>query len=305
LLVTGATGQVGWELTRSLMPLGEVIAADRARCDLSRPETIGPLIRDVRPDVIVNAAAYTAVDRAEQEESLATTINGTSVGELAQSARKAGALLIHYSTDYVFDGRKAVPYVEDDAPNPLNAYGRSKLAGEVAIRNADCVYIILRTTWVYAARGHNFVKTILRLARERDELSIVADQFGAPTSARSVADATAHMVRHAQCERLAGTLMSRTAHLTASGVTSWHGFAVAILRSAARHGLLDSSQLPRINSVPTSAYPLPAARPANSQLDCRLLKIQPGLALPDWQQTLERVVEEIALMAAHAPSRFM
>jgi dTDP-4-dehydrorhamnose reductase len=294
LLVTGATGQVGWELARSLMPLGEVIAADRTRCDLSRPETIGPLIHDVRPDVIVNAAAYTAVDRAEQEESLATTINGTSVGVLAQAAGKAGALLIHYSTDYVFDGKKPAPYVEDDAPNPINAYGRSKLAGEVAIRETACDYIILRTSWVYAARGHNFVRTILRLARERDELNIVADQFGAPTSARTIADATTLFVRHTQQERVAATFASGIFHLTAAGATSWHGFAEAIVQSAARHGLLDSSRLPRINPIPASAYPLPAARPANSRLDCQLLRNWSGVALPDWQQALERVLQDIA-----------
>jgi dTDP-4-dehydrorhamnose reductase len=294
LLVTGATGQVGWELARSLMPLGEVITADRTRCDLSRPETIGPLISDLRPDVIVNAAAYTAVDRAEREESLATTINGTSVRELAQAAGNAGALLVHYSTDYVFDGRKPVSYVEDDAPNPLNAYGRSKLAGEVAIREVDCAHVILRTSWVYAARGHNFVKTILLLARERDELNIVADQFGAPTSARVVADATAHIIRHALSERIAGTLAPSICHLTAAGATSWHGFAIAIVQAATRHGLLDSSRLPRINPIPASAFPLPAPRPANSRLNCQLLRNWTRIALPDWQYALERVLQEIA-----------
>jgi dTDP-4-dehydrorhamnose reductase len=294
LLVTGATGQVGWELARSLMPLGEVIAVDRSRCDLSRPETLRTVVQDVRPDVIVNAAAYTAVDRAEQEECLAMIVNGTSVGVLAEQARKTGALLVHYSTDYVFDGKKPEPYVEDDAPNPLNAYGRSKLAGEAAIREANCAYLILRTSWVYAARGHNFVKTILRLARERDELNIVDDQFGAPTSARFIADTTAHIVRHAQRERIAGNYTSGTRHLTTAGATSWHGFAVAIAQTAARFDLLDSNRLPRINPVPSSAYPLPAARPVNSRLDCRLFRDQLDLTLPEWRQPLERVVEEIS-----------
>lgn len=294
LLVTGATGQVGWELARSLMPLGEVIALNRTACDLSQPETIREVVRDLRPQVIVNAAAYTAVDKAEKEESLATTINGESVGVLAEEARKLEALLVHYSTDYVFDGTKPEPYVEDDVPNPVNAYGRSKLAGEVAIRDADCAHVILRTTWVYAGRGQNFVKTILRLAREREELNIVADQIGAPTSARSIADATAHIVRQIQQERSVGKFSSGTYHHTAAGVTSWHGFAEAIVHNAVQHGLLDPSHVPRIRPIPTSAYPLPAARPANSQLDCRRLQNRLGIALPDWQNTLNCVVREIA-----------
>jgi dTDP-4-dehydrorhamnose reductase len=294
LLVTGPTGQVGWELTRSLMPLGDVIAVDRLRCDLSRPETIGPLVREIHPDVIVNAAAYTAVDKAEQEESLALIVNGTSVGVLAQEAERVGALLLHYSTDYVFDGKKSAPYAEDDLPNPLNAYGRSKLSGEVAIREAGCAHVILRTSWVYAARGNNFVRTILRMAREREVLNIVADQFGAPTNARFIADATAQVIRRAQREHLAGQFASGICHLTTTGTTSWHGFAEAIVKSAARHGLLDINRLPKINPIPASAYPLPAVRPANSRLDCRLVQSQANLTLPDWPQGLERVVEEIA-----------
>jgi dTDP-4-dehydrorhamnose reductase len=293
LLVTGANGQVGWELTRSLMPLGEVIALDRARCDLSRPETIAPVIREHRPDVIVNAAAYTAVDRAETEETLATIINGTAVGVLAEEARRSGALLIHYSTDYVFDGTKTSPYVEDDAPNPINAYGRSKLAGEIAIRAADCAHIVLRTTWVYAARGHNFVKTILRLAREREELNIVADQFGSPTSARNIADATAHVVRHAQIVRAETKFASGTYHYTAAGTTSWHGFADAIVKIAAWHGLLDANRLPRINAIPTSDFPLPALRPANSRLNCQRLQDRFGIALPDWRRAIACVLQEV------------
>lgn len=294
LLVTGATGQVGWELARSLIPLGEVVALDRTACDLSRPNTIGAVIRDLRPQVIVNAAAYTAVDKAEKEESLATTINGESVGVLAEEARKIEALLVHYSTDYVFDGTKSGPYVEDDTPNPVNAYGRSKLAGEVAIRATGCAHVILRTTWVYAARGQNFVKTILRLAREREELNIVADQIGAPTSAHAIADATAYIVRQVQQERSAGNFAAGVYHHTAAGATSWHGFAEAIVQSGARHRLLDPSRLPRINPIPTSAYPLPAARPANSRLDCRRLQNRLGVALPDWQNMLNCVIQEIA-----------
>ena len=294
LLVTGATGQVGWEATRSLMPLGDVVAIDRTRCDFTQPETLAQVIHDVRPEVIVNAAAYTAVDKAEKEEELATIVNGMAVRVLAEAAKKTGALFIHYSTDYVFDGAKSEPYIEVDAPNPINAYGRSKLAGEAAIRTAGCDHIVLRTTWVYAARGQNFVKTILRLAREREELNIVADQFGAPTSARTIADATAHIIRQAQQERMAGKFASGTYHITAAGATSWHGFTEAIVQSASRHSLLDPNRIPKINPIPTSAYPLPAARPTNSRLDCQRLRSRFNIALPDWRQALECVVQEIA-----------
>lgn len=294
LLVTGATGQVGWELARSLLPLGEVVAVDRTRCDLSRPEPLPPLMREVRPDVIVNAAAYTAVDRAERDEALATVVNGTAVGVLAEEARNIGALLVHYSTDYVFDGSKTTPYTEDDAPGPINAYGRSKLAGEVAIRSSGCDHLILRTTWVYASRGQNFVRTILRLAREREVLNIVSDQTGAPTSARYIADATAHIIRQAQAERAAGSFTPGIYHLTASGSTTWYDFARSIIELAARQGLLESNRLPKINPIPTSAYPLPAARPANSRLDYRRLQNRFNIALPDWRHTLKNVVREIS-----------
>lgn len=293
LLVTGATGQVGWELARSLMPLGEVIAVDRSRCDLSRPETIAPLVRDIHPDVILNAAAYTAVDKAESEEALATTINGTAVGVLAEEARRCGALLVHYSTDYVFDGRKAEPYVETDAVNPINAYGRSKLAGEIAIRATCCDHLILRTTWVYAARGQNFVKTIIRLAREREALNIVADQFGAPTSARFVADATAQVLRQVRMERQNKKFLSGIFHVTNSDATTWHGFAEEIVRVAADHGLLVPGCLPRINPIATHAYPLPAARPANSLLDCQRLRARFGVDTIGWQQAMKSVMLDL------------
>lgn len=295
LLVTGATGQIGWELTRSLMPLGDVIAVDRNRCDLARPETIAPLVRDIRPDVIVNAAAYTAVDKAESEEALATTINGTSVGILAEESRRCGALLVHYSTDYVFDGRKADPYVENDAPSPINAYGRSKLAGEVAIQAVDCAHIILRTTWVYAARGNNFLRTILRLARERDELNIVADQFGVPTSARAIADVTSHLVRQAGQEQTTGhTTYHDTYHVTADGATHWYDFAKAILEGARQLGLLDTKHPLRINPIGTKDYPLPAPRPTNSRLSNQKLRDRFGIAIPPWQQGLQCVLQEVS-----------
>lgn len=291
LLVTGAYGQVGWELARSLMPLGEVIAVDRTRCDLSHPDSLPTLIRDIRPDVIVNAAAYTAVDKAEQEETLATVINGTAVGVLAQEARKANALLIHYSTDYVFDGSKDSPYVEDDMPNPVNAYGRSKLAGEIAIRAAACDYLILRTTWVYAARGNNFVKTILRLAREREELGIVADQFGAPTWARNIADATALVIRHAVLERGAGQFASGIFNMTNSGKTTWHGFAQAIV---AAQSPVTNLKLTKLNPIATTDYPLPAQRPANSCLDASAFGKRFGLIMPSWEDALACCLGDVA-----------
>jgi dTDP-4-dehydrorhamnose reductase len=291
LLVFGANGQIGWELARRLTPLGEVIALDRAGCDLARPETIPDIIRSARPDVLLNAAAYTAVDRAETEESLATRVTGTAAGVIAQAARAAGALLVHYSTDYVFDGAKSEPYVEADAPAPLNAYGRSKLAGETAIRAAGADHLILRTSWVYAARGRNFLGTILRLARERDELRIVADQIGAPTWARDIADATGHAVRKAQRERDQDAFRSETLHMTAGGATSWHGFAAAILERA--RDRLPSR--PALCAIATADRPTPARRPRNSRLCCERLRERFGIALPDWAAALDGCLAEMSL----------
>jgi dTDP-4-dehydrorhamnose reductase len=292
LLVTGATGQVGFELARGLMPLGEVVAVDRGRCDLSHPHAIPALIDSVQPDVIVNAAAYTAVDRAEQEESLATTINGTAVGVLAEEARKRGALLIHYSTDYVFDGAKPGPYTERDIASPLNAYGRSKLCGEVAIQQVVCDHLILRTSWVYAARGQNFVKTVLRLSAERQELRIVADQIGAPTPARLVADATA-LILGRLSTREAWRSASGTYHLTTGGETSWHGFATAIVAAAREVPRGPSMSVKRILPIATSDYPLPARRPLNSRLDCTKLAQTFDLYLPDWRTALTSTLDGI------------
>jgi dTDP-4-dehydrorhamnose reductase len=282
LLVFGADGQIGWELTRSLLPLGDVIAVDRAGCDLARPETVPAAMRDARADVIVNAAGYTAVDRAEADEELATLVNGTVVGVMAQEARKAGALLVHYSSDYVFDGAKREPYVEDNPPAPLNAYGRSKLAGEHAIHDAGGDHLILRTSWVYAARGHNFLRTILRLAHARDELRVVADQIGAPTWARDVADTTAHVIAQAQRERREGQFRSGTLHMTAAGATSWHGFAEAILDQA--RDLVPTR--PALRAIATEDFSTPARRPKNSRLCCDRLSERFGITLPDWTAAL-------------------
>jgi len=292
LLLLGANGQVGWELSRSLMPLGEVVALNRQQCDLSQPERLPALVRDISPAVIINAAGYTAVDQAEGEEQLAMTVNCTAVGVLAEQARACGALLVHYSTDYVFDGTKEAPYLEEDNPHPVNAYGRSKLAGEIAVRQAGAAYLIFRTSWIYAARGHNFVRTLLRLAVERDELLIVADQVGTPNWARNIADATVHAVRQATAEGVGGSFAAGIYHLTASGTTSWYGFAEAILDCARRNGLVAAQRLPRLCPIPTEDYPTSAARPKNSRLGGYRLKERFGIVLPDWKQGLALCLEE-------------
>jgi dTDP-4-dehydrorhamnose reductase len=294
LMLTGANGQVGWELRRSLMPIGEVIALDRAGCDLSQPRDLPRIVSGLKPDIIVNAAAYTAVDRAEQEEQLATIVNGTAVGVLAVEARKSGALLIHYSTDYVFDGTKGSPYTEDDLPNPINAYGRSKLAGEKAIEEAGADHLILRTSWVYAARGHNFLRTVLRLARECDELRMVVDQIGAPTWAREIADATALMVRQACGERARASFTSGVFNVTAAGATSWHGLAEAILdQEMSRQGV--QRNRPKVYPISSLEYPVPAARPKNSRLASTRLRERFGIALADWKQALAFCIHDMAV----------
>ncbi len=288
ILLTGRNGQVGWELSRALAPLGEVVAFDREGLDLAAPDQIVSAVRAVRPDVIVNAAAYTAVDRAESEPGAALAVNAVAAGVLAEEAQRAGALLVHYSTDYVFDGTKDAPYAEEDAPNPLNAYGRSKLAGEHAIRAAGVPHLILRTSWVYAARGKNFFVTILRLLREKSALRIVSDQIGAPTSAGALADATAELLR--RHDPIALGELSGIYHATAGGSTSWHGFATEI----ARLEQAALPQMPPIVPIPSSEYPLPAPRPRNSRLsNAKLLRCF-GVRLPPW---------EACLAACHAQLR--
>ena len=284
ILVTGAGGQVGWELARACQPLGSVVATDRAGLDLAQPDAMRAALQAIRPDVILNAAAYTAVDQAERDEELATRINATAVGVLADAAASLGALLLHYSTDYVFDGTKAAPYayVETDLPNPASAYGRSKLAGERALAASGAQWLCLRTSWVYAERGKNFVRTILRLAAERAELRIVADQIGAPTSARLIADATAQLLAQALAERAAGSFQPAVLHLTASGSTSWHGFATRIIELA-REAAPAPLRVERVVAIRTEDYPLPAARPRNSRLDCSALARRYGLTLPGWE----------------------
>jgi dTDP-4-dehydrorhamnose reductase len=267
------------------MPLGEVIAMDRNACDLSRPQDLPRIIRDTHPDIVLNAAAYTAVDKAEEEEALATTINGVAVGVIAEEVRKLSALLIHYSTDYVFDGAKAGPYTEDDAPHPINTYGRSKLAGEQAIEQSGGDYLILRTSWVYAARGRNFLNTVLRRAQERAELRIVSDQIGAPTWAREIAGATTSVAWRAQHEREKGDFVSGIFNVTAAGETSWFGFAEAIAGYAT--AMNAGHKRPNIHPILSSDYPTAAARPKNSRLAGGRIRDRFGIALMDWKRAFE------------------
>ena len=293
LLVTGGNGQVGFELRRSLAPLGNVIALDRAACDLSRPDELRRLVRQHRPDVIVNPAAYTAVDKAETDADAAFAVNGAAAGVLAEEARALGSLLVHYSTDYVFDGRKAGPYVESDAVDPQSVYGKSKLAGEQAIAASGATALVLRTCWVAGAHGGNFAKTMLKLGRERDSLRVIADQFGAPTTAALIADVTAQIVaRH----WLAGDRAAFAAgiyHLAAAGETSWHAYATEVLRYAASHGLELKVDPANIAPIPASEYPLPAPRPANSRLDTSKLRETFDIHLPDWQQGMHFLLDQI------------
>ena len=276
ILLTGKSGQVGWELERSLAPLGELIAFDRAGLDLADPAELTGVLRDVKPAIIVNAAAYTAVDRAEAEREAAFSVNARAPALIAEEARRLGALLVHYSSDYVFDGTKPGPYTEDDATGPLGVYGSSKLAGEQALGASGAQHWIFRTSWVYAPRGRNFMTTILRLARERKPLRVVDDQFGAPTSAAAIARATAAAIARfaARLEIPAPGIY----HMSAAGQTSWYGFACAIL---AEFGLGNP-----VDPIAASEYPLPAKRPANSMLDNSRVAANFGITLADWEQGL-------------------
>jgi dTDP-4-dehydrorhamnose reductase len=328
LLVIGAHGQIGSEIACSLRALGEVAALDRHQCDLLQPERFAAVVRRVQPEIIVNAAAYTAVDGAEVEQDQAMKVNGAAPGILAQEARNAGALFVHYSSDYVFDGNKNAPYTEDDSPRPLNVYGHSKLAGENAVRKAGGAWLILRTGWVYSGRrGRNVLRTILRLLRECDELRIVARQIGkpasrceeihldwikeqlrereelridagctgAPTSAVEIAEATTAVIEAAWREYRQGRFKSDLYHLTASGVTSWHGFAQAAVESATRHGLAPAGAAPRL--VPISADDGRAMLPKHSQLAGDRLRQRYGITLPHWKEGLNLCLEEEVLAA--------
>ena len=286
ILITGRDGQVGWECQRSLQTLGDVVAFGREQCDLAQAAALRELVREVSPDVIVNAAAYTAVDRAESQQALARAVNAEAPAILAEEARRAGASLIHLSTDYVFDGAKVGAYVEEDATRPLSVYGQTKLDGEHAVMSSGAPAIILRTSWVYATRGHNFLRTILRLAREREELRVVNDQWGAPTWARSLAEGIAAIVARAGRDRpsIAASLAERGGvfHMTAGGRTSWHGFAERMLAQAED----PARRLRSLTPIPGTEYPTPAARPSNSVLCCNRLAQCWGVALPEWHVAL-------------------
>jgi dTDP-4-dehydrorhamnose reductase len=283
ILLTGVNGQVGWELQRTLAPLGEVIAADRSVLDLADTASIRRSVAAMAPDLIVNPAAYTAVDKAESEPDLAYAINTLAPAELAA----CGVPLVHFSTDYVFDGCKPDAYTEDDAPNPLGVYGATKRAGELAVQRAGIPHLILRTSWVYGLRGRNFLLTMQRLARERDTLGVVDDQFGAPTWSRLIAEATALVVAR-WMDRPDRNTGSGTYHLSCGGRTSWHGFTAAILAHLAQ----TETKLAKLNAIPTTAYPTPAARPANSQLDCGKLAATFGVRLPDWKNALALCLDQ-------------
>lgn len=296
ILLLGRGGQVGWELQRSLAVLGDLVALDfdpaanpdRLCGDFSDLAGLAETVRRVRPDVIVNAAAHTAVDKAESEPDLARTLNALAPGVLAAEANKLGAWLVHYSTDYVFDGSGDKPWVEDDAKTPLNVYGQTKLEGELAVANCPR-HLILRTSWVYAARGGNFAKTMLRLAAERESLSVIDDQFGAPTSAELLADVTAHALRAAMARpELAGVY-----HCVAGGETSWHAYACFVLAQARALGWALKAGPEQVAPVATAHYPTPARRPLNSRLSTAKLQAAFGLQLPHWQAHAGRMLQEI------------
>jgi dTDP-4-dehydrorhamnose reductase len=289
ILLTGKNGQVGWELQRTLMPLGKVVALDADDLDLANPDAIRQTVKSIRPDIIVNPAAYTSVDKAESEPELAYAVNGIAPGILAEEAQYQNALVVHYSTDYVFDGTKTGAYTESDRPNPQNVYGRSKLAGEEALRAVGGRHLILRTSWVYGSRGHNFMLTMLRLACERKVLRIVDDQIGAPTWSRSLAEVTAQILAqlYGPGMQKAADEASGTYHLTSSGNASWHGFAAEILRQAG------VQPMPQLVAIASHEYPTPAARPKNSVLSSEKLNRTFGLEAGDWRDNLRLCLQEM------------
>ena len=295
ILLFGKGGQLGWELQRSLAPLGELVALDfdsTEFCgDFTNPAGLAQTVQAVRPDLIVNAAAHTAVDKAESEPELVRTINALAPATLAQQAAVLGAWLVHYSTDYVFDGSGEGPWREENATGPLNIYGQTKLEGERAIVDSAAKHLIFRTSWVYAARGGNFAKTMLRLARERDRLSVINDQIGAPTGAELLADVTAHALRRATASP-DGVNLAGLYHLSASGQTSWHGYASFVLETALKLGATLKASPATVDPVPTTSFPTPARRPLNSRLDTSKLQRSFNLVLPPWQQGVARMLTE-------------
>ena len=292
ILLTGKNGQVGFELQRALAPLGEVVAVDQHECDLSNPDAIRQLVAKVAPQVIINPAAYTAVDKAESEQQLAQAINGTAPGVFGEEAARLGALVIHYSTDYVFDGCASGAYLESDTPNPQSVYVKTKLAGEKALQASGADHLIFRTSWVFGAHGANFAKTMLRLAAEREGLKIVADQFGAPTSAALLADVTAQVLGQYKRQGRTGFPFGLY-HLVAGGCTTWHEYAQTVVRAALAAGKPLKLTADDIVPITTADYPLPAPRPANSRLDTQRLRETFGLELPAWQSGLGHVLQQI------------
>jgi dTDP-4-dehydrorhamnose reductase len=292
LLLTGCNGQVGFELQRSLAPLGDVVAVDHADCNLADPEAIRTLVRNISPDVIVNPAAYTAVDKAESERDLSVAVNAVAPGIFGEEAAKLGAFVVHYSTDYVFDGTKDGAYGEDDAANPQSAYGQSKRDGELALANANPRHLILRTSWVVGAHGGNFAKTMLKLAAERDSLAVVADQWGAPTSAALLADITAQLVRQWRREG-EGAFPYGTYHCVAGGETHWCDYARFVIGEAIKAGKAMMVRPEAIKAIATADYLTPARRPANSRLDTRKFRDTFGLEMPHWQAGLHHILQQI------------
>jgi dTDP-4-dehydrorhamnose reductase len=297
ILLLGKGGQVGWELQRSLAPLGELIALDHDSTDLcgnfTNLDGLAQTVKTVRPDVIVNAAAHTAVDKAESEPDLARTINALAPQVLALEAAKLGAWLVHYSTDYVFDGSGDEPWVETDPTGPLSVYGSTKLEGETLIAQSCVRHLIFRTSWVYAARGGNFAKTMLRLGQERDKLTVINDQFGAPTGADLLADVTAHTIRQVMQEGSSSDALAGLYHLVASGTTTWYAYAKHVLAQAKQVQPAMQIKATQVDPVPTSAFPTPAQRPHNSRLNTDKLRQTFGLTLPPWQMGVDRMLAEI------------
>jgi dTDP-4-dehydrorhamnose reductase len=299
ILVTGGSGQVGEASTRTLAGLGEVVAPGRGELDLADADSIRRVMREFNPSWVVNAGAHTAVDKAESEPELAFAINATAPGVIAEEAKRVGAVVIHFSTDYVFDGTKATAYVETDATNPLNVYGRSKLAGEVALGASGIPYFVFRTSWVYGATGKNFLLSILRLAREREHLRIVADQHGAPTWSYDLARMAAHVI--GRCEELAARSnssvetvirpVSGTYHASGSGETTWCGFAAAAITEL--QALEPAAKLATLEAITTEEYPTPAKRPLNSRMDCAKLERVLGWRMPDWKDSLRLAMAEV------------
>lgn len=294
ILLFGKSGQVGWELQRALAPLGNIIALDRNSLeycgDLSNLTGIAETIRIIKPDVVINAAAYTSVDNAEIEPKIAELINAISVSVIAEESKKVGAWFVHYSTDYVFPGSGEIPWLESDRPSPLNYYGKSKLNGEKAVQDICSKYLIIRTSWVYSRRGNNFIKTMLRLGVEREQLSVINDQFGAPTSADLIADCTAHIIH----TLLNKSVASGVYHLVANGVTTWYDYATFIFDEARDAGIKLS--LSKLNAISASSYMTPAVRPTNSRLNTEKIQKTFNLTLPDWKYDAKRILNEIFVM---------